>query len=102
MVIRKYRRSWAVYDGATLVCVCLYKKGAVEVVRRLSQCSYLATNTGGHPTGKQDGRDGPQERRKRKIKASSGGRSTSLPLLSVAPAGDSSACPVQACEHHAG
>ena len=30
-------RFWAVYDGATLVCVCLYKKGAAEVVRRLSQ-----------------------------------------------------------------
>jgi hypothetical protein len=29
-------RFWAVYDGATLVCVCLYKKGALEVLRRLS------------------------------------------------------------------
>ena len=29
-------RHWAVYDGATLVCVCLYKKGALEVLRRLS------------------------------------------------------------------
>ena len=28
MVIRKYGRYWAVYDGATLVCICLYKKGA--------------------------------------------------------------------------
>ena len=37
MVIRKYGRYWAVYDGATLVCVCLYKKGALAVVRRLSQ-----------------------------------------------------------------
>jgi hypothetical protein len=27
-------RYWAVYDGATLVCV--YKRGAVEVLRRLS------------------------------------------------------------------
>ena len=36
MSIRKYGRYWAVYDGVTLVCVCLYKKGAVEVVRRLS------------------------------------------------------------------
>ena len=29
-------RHWAVYDGATLVYVCLYKKGAFEVLRRLS------------------------------------------------------------------
>jgi hypothetical protein len=29
-------RYWTVYDGATLVCVCLYKKGAEEVGRRLS------------------------------------------------------------------
>ena len=29
-------RHWAVYEGATLVCVCLYKKGALEVLRRLS------------------------------------------------------------------
>jgi hypothetical protein len=36
MSIRKYGgRHWAVYAGATLVCVCLYKKGAEEVVRRL-------------------------------------------------------------------
>ncbi len=27
MVIRKYGRYWAVYDGATLVCVCLDKQG---------------------------------------------------------------------------
>ena len=39
MVIRKYGGCyWAVYDSAgVLVCVCLYKKGAVEVLRRLSQ-----------------------------------------------------------------
>ena len=30
-------RYWAVYDGATLVCVCLYKKGAAEVLTRLQQ-----------------------------------------------------------------
>ena len=29
-------RFWAVYDGTTLVCVCLYKKGAQEVLRRLT------------------------------------------------------------------
>jgi hypothetical protein len=37
MSIRKYGRYWGVYDAAgVLVCVCLYKKGATEVVRRLS------------------------------------------------------------------
>ena len=37
MSIRKYGgRYWAVYEGAILVCVCLYKKGALEVVRRLT------------------------------------------------------------------
>ena len=29
------RRNWAVYDGPELVCVTVYKKGAVEVKRRL-------------------------------------------------------------------
>ena len=39
MSIRKYGgRYWAVYDSAgALVCVCLYKKGATEVLRRLQQ-----------------------------------------------------------------
>ena len=31
-------RYWAVYDGATLVCLCVYKQGAAEVLRRLQQC----------------------------------------------------------------
>jgi len=38
MSIRKYGRYWALYDTAgELVCVCLYKKGATEVLRRLQQ-----------------------------------------------------------------
>ena len=37
MSIRKYGRYWALYDDAgELVCVCLYKKGATEVLRRLA------------------------------------------------------------------
>ena len=28
-------RHWAVYDGPELVCVTVYKKGALEVKRRL-------------------------------------------------------------------
>jgi hypothetical protein len=38
MLIRKYGRYWALYDDAgELVCICLYKKGAAEVLRRLQQ-----------------------------------------------------------------
>ena len=33
-------RYWAVFDGASLVCVTLYKKGALEVVRRLQGLTY--------------------------------------------------------------
>jgi len=37
MSIRKYGRSWAVLDAnGTLVCLCVYRKGAEEVVRRLT------------------------------------------------------------------
>lgn len=38
MSIRKYGRYWALYDDTgELVCICLYKKGAAEVLRRLQQ-----------------------------------------------------------------
>jgi hypothetical protein len=38
MMIRKYGRYWAFYDAAgELVYICLYKKGAAEVLRRLQQ-----------------------------------------------------------------
>ena len=38
MSIRKYGRYWALYDDVgELVCICLYKKGAAEVFRRLQQ-----------------------------------------------------------------
>jgi hypothetical protein len=37
MTIKRYGRYWAVYDTAgVLVCICLCKKGAQEVVRRLT------------------------------------------------------------------
>lgn len=39
MSVQRYKqsRNWAVIDEAgNLVCVCVYKKGAVEVARRLS------------------------------------------------------------------
>jgi hypothetical protein len=36
MTMRKYGRFWAVYaDDGALICVCVYKKGALEVLRRL-------------------------------------------------------------------
>jgi len=38
MTIEKYDRYWAVYDNNNeLVCVTVYKKGAVEVVKRLTE-----------------------------------------------------------------
>jgi hypothetical protein len=34
MTIKRYGRYWAVYDEhGMLVCICLYKKGAAEVVK---------------------------------------------------------------------
>ena len=37
MTMQPYGRYWAVYDvDGTLVCLCVYKKGAAEVLRRLS------------------------------------------------------------------
>lgn len=34
--IEKYGRFWAVYDSnACLVCLTVYKRGAIEVIRRL-------------------------------------------------------------------
>ena len=38
--VRKYRwRFWAVYGVEGLVCVTVYRKGAVEVARRLNALS---------------------------------------------------------------
>jgi len=36
-------RYFALYDGEDLVCVTVYKKGALEVKRRLETASNLAT-----------------------------------------------------------
>ena len=51
MRIERYgnTRYWAVLDtDGTLVCLCVYKCGVLEVVRRLSQisCTPLVTATG--------------------------------------------------------
>lgn len=38
MRLEKYDRYWAVYDAhEELVCVTVYKKGALEVIKRLSE-----------------------------------------------------------------
>jgi len=39
-------RYFALYDGEDLVCVTVYKKGALEVKRRLETASNLATKEG--------------------------------------------------------
>lgn len=37
-IVRYKTRFWAVYDGAgDLVCVCVYRKGAREIVRRFGK-----------------------------------------------------------------
>jgi hypothetical protein len=37
MTVKRYGRYWAVYTSAgALICVCVYRKGAQQVVRRLT------------------------------------------------------------------
>ena len=44
LLIQPYgTRYFALYDGEDLVCVTVYKKGALEVKRRLETASNLAT-----------------------------------------------------------
>jgi hypothetical protein len=51
MDIKKYgSRNWAVYDDfGNLICVAVYKKGALEVLNRLS-----GIETGNHPVSSID------------------------------------------------
>lgn len=45
-IARYKRRHWAVYDTkGALVCVCVYKKGAEEVVRRLQDTATTPKET---------------------------------------------------------
>jgi hypothetical protein len=40
MVVKKYGKFWALYDtDGRLICVTVYRKGALEVLRRLQQHS---------------------------------------------------------------
>ena len=36
LTLEKRGRHWAVLEGEMLVCLCVYKKGALEVLRRLT------------------------------------------------------------------
>ena len=36
LTLQKYGRFWAVYDQGTLVVVTVYRKGALEVMKRLA------------------------------------------------------------------
>jgi hypothetical protein len=36
-MLAPYGRFWAVYEAGVLVCLCVYKRGAAEVMRRLAQ-----------------------------------------------------------------
>lgn len=48
MKIERYARFWAVYDAqAHLVCGCVYRKGAREVVRRLTALEEEVARLGG-------------------------------------------------------
>jgi hypothetical protein len=42
-------RHWAVYDGSELVCVTVYKRGALEVMRRLEHATSPAVETSSNP-----------------------------------------------------
>lgn len=37
LMLAPYGRFWAVYEAGVLVCLCVYKRGAAEVMRRLAQ-----------------------------------------------------------------
>lgn len=70
MIITKYRRSrfWAVQEAdGTLVCLCVYCKGAKEVVRRLtipdpvSEVTQENTTPGNTPGNTQDSKGAASE-----------------------------------------
>ena len=42
-------RHWAVYDGSELVCLAVYKKGALEVKRRLESITPPGVETTSNP-----------------------------------------------------
>lgn len=42
-VLTPYGRFWTVSEAGVLVCVCVYKRGAAEVLRRLTQAVHRRT-----------------------------------------------------------
>jgi len=48
-IVKWDRRHWAVYDGPELVCVTVYKKGALEVKRRLESITSPGIETTSDP-----------------------------------------------------
>jgi hypothetical protein len=46
-------RYWAVFDGETLVCVALYRRGALEVICRLEE---LTCQLGQHTAASEESR----------------------------------------------
>jgi hypothetical protein len=51
--LHRYGRFWAVYEQSTLVVIAVYKKGALEVIRRLTAL-HVRTQAAQH-----GGNDGP-------------------------------------------
>lgn len=84
MEIRRYGRHWAVYDaGGTLVVVTMYKKGAVEVIRRLAAVQTQASGPGEassdespSPVEPVKSRKTPREQKRRIVQQAQDGDST--------------------------
>jgi hypothetical protein len=49
------RRFWAVYDGDTLVCITVYKKGARSVIDRPTQLAESVRPDAGKEVGHAQG-----------------------------------------------
>jgi hypothetical protein len=56
VIVPLENRYFALYEGEYLVCITVYKKGAMEVKRRLEEIRNLSVTGGG-----QDGLLGNQE-----------------------------------------
>jgi len=48
-------RYWAVFDGDGLICLAVYKKGALEVKRRLEQMERRSREESSLPTAASPG-----------------------------------------------
>ena len=57
MEIAKWGRYFALYDQEELVCVAVYKKGAIEVKRRIEELKNLVEVTGNSSQTKETNQD---------------------------------------------